>query len=173
MQKDVSLVKPIQITNPVFEAAPSQPSSYISHDEMVHFYNGHDCAKLLPADMKKIRELQDTNDKLQRQVAELDNEITNASDALVLLAERERLLILIARNTGEILKTHVENDDRLNRIAKLDTDTSKLKEKVVSQRDTFIVTHDILPRSKHAADFFLSKSKIEKNTTELYDLTDK
>lgn len=172
MSKDAIQIAATPKANAIFEAA-SQPAAYISHDEMVHFYNGHDCAKLLPADMKRVRELQETNDQLQRQLSALDAEIKNAADALVLLAERERLLIILARNTGEVLKIQVENDERLNRVAKLDSDNSKLKEKVVSQRDTFIVTHDMLPRSKHAADFFLSKSKIEKNTTELFDLTDK
>lgn len=140
-------------------------------DEMVHFYNGHDCAKLLPADLQKVRELQEANDRLQRQVCQLEKDIKNSNDALTLLAEKERCLIIIARNTGEILKTHIANEERLRRIAELEAENIKLKQEMGVQRDQFIDTHELHARSKHAADFFLTKQKIEQNADEIVDLT--
>ncbi len=142
----------------------------VPHDDMIHFYNGRDCAKLLAADLQKVRDLQDENDRLQRQISQMDKDVQNSSDSLSLLAERERCQIVLARNTGEILKIQIENEQRLQRIAALEEQNRQLKQDIVVQRDQFINTHDMSYRAKHAADFFLSKSLVEKNTAELEKL---
>ena len=141
------------------------------NDGLVQFYTGQDCAKLLPSDMKKVRDLQESNDQLQRQIVQLDRDVKHSTDALSLLAERERLQIIIARNTGEILKIHTENEQRLARITELEEENIRLKEEVVIHRDSFIEIHDMGARHQHAANFFIKKSKMEKNIAELFDLS--
>jgi hypothetical protein len=130
-----------------------------------------DYLKLRPNDMRRVHELQEANDKLQRMILQLDNDVKNSQDPLSLLAERERCFILIARNAGEILKYHHANELRLNRIAELEAETLKLKESVANRREQFVDTYDMNPRAKHAADFFLIKSKIEMNEKEIADLS--
>lgn len=138
---------------------------------LVQFYTGQDCVTLLPNEMKKVRDLQESNDQLQRQIAQIDRDVKHSADALSLLAERERLQIIIARNTGEILKIHTENEQRLARIVQLEAENLRLKEEVVHHRDSFIEIHDMHARHQHAANFFIKKSQMEKNIAELFDLS--
>lgn len=149
----------------------AQKARYVSNDQMVYFFNGNDCRKLQNADRKRVRELQDANDSIQRQIAQIDHDVKHSKDGLTLLAEKERLLIMIARNTGEILKIHVENDRRIARIAEIERENIMLKEAIIDQRIKFIDTRNLHGRCKCAADFFLTESKIGKNSTELVDLT--
>ena len=145
--------------------------TYFAPQGAVEFYTGQDCDKLQNANLKKVRELQEANDALQRQIKQIDKEVKHSNDALTLLAEKERCQLIIARNMGEILKIHAENEARLARIAQIEAENMGLKEEVVSQRDNFVSTRDMDSRYQHAADFFLTKSQIEKNTNELFDLT--
>lgn len=155
----------------ITESVVAEPESlFASQDELIYFYNGHDCAQMKTADLLKTRELQDTNDKIQKQIFQLDREIKQSNDSLTLIAEKERLLILIARNTGEILKIHTENQERLQRIMEIESENVLLNEDMINQRNKFVDSHEISNRSKFAADFFLAKSKIERNNLELIDL---
>lgn len=149
----------------------SQRARYVSNDQMVYFFNGNDCRKLQAADLKRVRELQDANDSIQREIAKIDHDVKHSKDGLTLLGEKERLLIMIARNTGEILKIQVENDRRVSRIAELERENGMLKEVIIDQRVKFIDTRNLHGRCKCAADFFLTESKIERNIDELVDLT--
>ncbi len=152
--------------------AAAQPEKInVAQDDQIFFYNGEDATTLPSSKLLKVRELQATNDSLQRQVAQMEKDLKDSSDSLTILAERERCLIMIARNTGEILKIHTENELRLRRIAELESENNRLKVEIMTQRDKFIDTHDMRQRTKHASSFFLTKSKIEKNTNELLDLT--
>jgi len=134
------------------------------------FYTGQDRVTLQNHQIHRVRELQEINDNLQRDIIKKERELTNASDPLAILADMEHCNIMIARNTGEIIKIYTQNDERLKRIAELESENARLKDELIDMRDKFIHTHDMQQRTKFAVDFFLIKSKLEKNTSELYDL---
>lgn len=120
--------------------------------------------------MLRIQELQDINEKLHRQILQIEKDIHNSSDALSLLAEKERCVILIARNSGEIAKIHVENEERLRRISELEVRNKRLAVDKVAQRESFGDIRDPQQRIKHASDYFLTQSRMEKNADEIFEL---
>ena len=120
--------------------------------------------------MQRIRELQDSNDDLHRQIVQMEKDMSHSSDALTILAERERCIILIARNSGEIAKIHAENEERLRRIAELEARNKRLAVEKVVERDSFIDIRDPHERAKHASNFFLTQSRLEKNADEIFEL---
>ena len=122
------------------------------------------------ANMRKIQELQAANDELHRQVAQVEKDINHSADALSLIAERERCMILMARNSGEIAKIHAENEERLRRISELEGKNKRLAMEKVAQRDSFMDIRDPHERAKHASNFFLTQSKLEKNADEIFEL---
>lgn len=122
------------------------------------------------ANMRKIHDLQAANDELHRQVAQMEKDISHSTDPLTLVAEKERCMILIARNSGEIAKIHAENEERLQRIAELEGKNKRLSVEKVSQRDSFMDVRDPHERAKHASNYFLTQSKLAKNTNEILEL---
>jgi len=156
-------VKETLVANPVEEFRASG-------DDRSKFYTGQDRLTLQNYNIQRVRELQELNDNLQREIVKKEKEVLNASDPLSILADVEHCRIMIARNTGEILKIYVQNEERLNRIVQLEAENVRLKEEIIEMRDKFIHTHDMQLRTRHAVDFFLIKAKIEKNIAELYDL---
>lgn len=136
----------------------------------VEHYTGQDCIALQNAGIRRVRELQDSNDQLQRHIKQINKEVDHSNDPLTLLAEKERCEIMVARNMGEILQIHKDNEARLARIAELEAQNIQLKEEAISQRDNFIGSHDLNSRYEHATEFFLAKSHIERNIKELFDL---
>jgi hypothetical protein len=122
------------------------------------------------ANMLRIQELQKANDELHRQIFQIEKDVNHSSDALTLLAEKERCSILIARNSGEIAKIHAENEERLRRIAELEGRNKRLAVDKVAQRESFSDIRDPQQRIKHASDFFLTESKLEKNADEIFEL---
>jgi hypothetical protein len=141
-----------------------------SHDERADFYSGEDRHTLKGSDIERVRELHEHNDELQRQIITKRKELTSSSDQLALIADMEHCSILIARNTGEILKIYAQNEARIKRIAEIETTNCKLREDIMDMRDKFISNHDIQQRTKFAAEFFVLKDKLEKNTVELSEL---
>jgi hypothetical protein len=129
-----------------------------------------DLLKMRPTDTRKVHELQDANDRLQRQVVHLDKEVKYSNDPLSLVAERERCFIMMARNQGEILKYHRANEQRLVRISELQAANQKLKEAIAAQRMQFLDSYDMNPRTQRATEFFLIKSQIEANEKEIAEL---
>ena len=123
------------------------------------------------ANMQRIQELQKHNDELHRQIMQIEKDIHHVADPLTLLAEKEGSSILIARNNGEIAKIHQANEERLRRIAELENRNKRLVLEKNAQRDSFIDIRDPHERAKHASSFFLTQSHIEKNASEIYDLT--
>src|SRR5690349_23758160 len=81
---------------------------------------------LTQTSMRRIQELQGANDELHRQMAQYEKDIVHSADPLSLIAEKERCTILIARNSGEISKIHVENEERIRRIAELEEKNKRL-----------------------------------------------
>ncbi len=122
------------------------------------------------ANMKKIQELQASNDELHRQIAQMEKDINHSADPLTLIAEKERCMILIARNSGEIAKIHAENEERLRRISELEGKNKRLVVEKSTQRDCFMDIRDPHERAKHASNFFLTQSKLEKNADEIFEL---
>lgn len=150
----------------------SNPASRLfSTDERADFYSGEDRHTLKSTQLERVRELHEINDDLQRQIINKRKDLANSSDQLALIADMEHCSILIARNTGEVLKIYAQNEARLKRIAELETLNCKLREDIMDMRDKFISNHDIQARTKFAAEFFLLKDKLEKNISELYELT--
>lgn len=122
------------------------------------------------SNMRKIQELQAANDELHRQIVQMEKDINHSADPLTLIAEKERCMILIARNSGEVAKIHAENEERLRRIAELESKNKRLAVEKVSQRDSFMEIRDPHERAKHASNFFLTQSKLEKNADEIFEL---
>jgi len=122
------------------------------------------------ANMQRIQELQKHNDELHRQIMQIEKDIHHVADPLTLLAEKERSSILIARNSGEIAKIHLANEERLRRISELENRNKRLVLEKNAQRDGFIDIRDPHERAKHASSFFLTQAHIEKNANEIYEL---
>ncbi len=121
--------------------------------------------------VKRVRELQESNDNLQRQVARNEKEVLNAEDPLAILAEIEHCKIIIARNTGEIVNIYTNNENRLERIAALEAQNINLQQDMSDMQGKFITCHDMAQRTKFAAEFFLTKTRLEKNIAEINDLS--
>jgi len=139
-------------------------------DERADFYSGEDRHTLKSSHLLRVRELHEINDDLQRQIISKRKDLPNSTDQLALIADMEHCSILIARNTGEILKIYAQNEARLKRIAELEVINVKLREEIMEMRDKFISNHDIQARTRYAAEFFVLKDRLEKNTSELFEL---
>lgn len=159
--------KPHLVAEPVikFEEKPA-----INQDDLSKFYTGKDRLSLQSFSIQRVRELQEINDTLQRDIQRKEKEVLNSADPLSTLADIEHCRIMIARNTGEILKIYAQNEARLKRIQELESENIRLKEEMIDMRDRFICTHNELDRTKHAMKFFITKEKIEKNNAEILDL---
>jgi|GEM_PF-6108241 len=150
-----------QEANPSLNAQPHFTAAEIAQPQFKIFSQ---------VNMRKIQELQAANDELHRQVAQMEKDINHSADALTLIAEKERCMILMARNSGEIAKIHAENEERLRRIAELEGKNKRLATEKVAQRDSFMDIRDPHERAKHASNFFLTQSKLEKNADEIFEL---
>jgi hypothetical protein len=110
------------------------------------------------------------NDNLQREISRKERLLLGAADPLAISADIEHAKIMLARNTGEILKIYTEDEERRRRIAELEAQNIRLRADMVSTQSKFISDHDMQHRTRHAAEFFLSKSKLEKNIAEIIEL---
>lgn len=139
-------------------------------EERAGFYAGEDRLTLQNHNIQRVRELQEMNDNLQRDVNRKEKLMLSASDPLAISADIEHAKIMIARNTGEILQIHTLDEERRRRIAELEAQNIKLRADMVSMQSKFITDHD--PHStKHAAEFFLSKARFENNIAEIIELS--
>lgn len=159
--------KPNLVSEPVVNFAEKQS---FKQDDLSKFYTGQDRLSLQSFNLQRVRELQENNDNLQRDILKKEKEVLNSADPLSILADIEHCRIMIARNTGEILKIYSQNDARLKRIQELEAENVRLKEEIIDMRDQFIQTHEVHARTKHAMEFFIMKEKIEKNAAEIYEL---
>lgn len=142
----------------------------LTYDNRSDFYTGEDRLTLQISQIQRVRDLQETNDNLQREIRMKEKMLSNSSDPLSVLADMEHCNIMIARNTGEILKIHTQNEARLRRIAELEEQNIRLEKEMVIMQGKFITTHDMQQRTKYAAEFFLTKASMEKNIAELAEL---
>jgi hypothetical protein len=141
-----------------------------NHDERADFYVGSERMTLQMKQINRVRELQETNDNLQRQIARNEKEVLHSDDALAILAEIEHCNIMVARNTGEILNIYTQNEKRLQRIMELEAQNINLQQEMTDTQGKFITCHDMPQRTKFAAEFFLSKAQLEKNIAEIREL---
>jgi len=147
--------------------------TFFTREERANFYAGQDRLTLQTGNLDRVRELQEANDALQRQIANCEKDLKNTTDPLALLGEMEHCHIMIARNTGEILNVYSMNDARLRRIAELEAQNLELHQNMTDSQGQFIATKDMTLRTQHAAEFFLNKATYERNTEELRSLSQK
>jgi hypothetical protein len=141
-----------------------------THDDHAEFYTGKERMTLQMRQIQRVRELQESNDNLQRQVTQNEKELLHVEDPLAILAEIEHCNIIIARNTGEILNIYSQNEKRLKRIMELEKQNINLQQEMSDTQAKFITCHEMAQRTKFAADFFLSKAQFEKNLVEIREL---
>jgi hypothetical protein len=141
-----------------------------SHEDRAEFYTGNERIALQMRQIQKVRELQEANDNLQRQVASNEKELLHVVDPLAILAEIEHCNIMIARNTGEILNIYAQNEKRLKRIMELEAQNLNLQQEMSDAQGKFITCHDMAQRTKFAAEFFITKAQFEKNIAEIREL---
>ncbi|MBS0604237.1 MAG: hypothetical protein JSS60_04275 [Verrucomicrobia bacterium] len=154
---------------PTFIANPA--NRLFSHDDRAEFYTGNERVTLQMRPIQRVRELQEANDNLQRQVTRNEKELAHAEDPLAILAEIEHCNIMIARNTGEILNIYTQNEQRIKRIAELEAQNINLHQEMSDTQGKFITCHDMTQRTKFAAEFFITKAQYEKNVAEIRELS--
>lgn len=142
-----------------------------SHDDRAEFYTGSERITLQMKQIQKVRELQESNDNLQRQATQNEKELARAEDPLATLAEIEHCNIMIARNTGEILNIYSQNEKRLKRITELEAHNLNLQQEMSDTQGKFITCQEMSQRTKVATEFFHNKSQYEKNLAEIRELT--
>lgn len=142
-----------------------------SKQEIVEFYTGKDRMTLQVKNIHRVRELQENNDHLQRQVRENEISLSTSHDPLTIIAQIEQCNILISRNTGEILNIHIQNDRRLARIAQLEAENINLQQDITDFQGKFSNCHEINDRAGFASEFFLARAQYEKNVMEIRELS--
>jgi hypothetical protein len=147
------------------------PNRPLSHDDRAEFYTGHERMTLQTRQVERVRELQEINDNLQRQVVKNEKELLHSQDPLTILAEIEHCNIMIARNTGEILNIYALNEARLKRIAELEAQNINLQQEMSDTQGKFITCYEMSQRTKYAAEFFSTKAQYEKNVIEVRELS--
>lgn len=138
--------------------------------ERAQFYTGSERLNLQGTQVQRIRELQEENDHLQREIATKEMQITDASDPLAILADIEHRKIIVARNTGEILKIYLKNEERIKRINELENENVRVQAEMMKIQGQFVSTKDMEEKTKIASEFFIMKSEIERNMQEINEL---
>ncbi len=138
-----------------------------SNKERAQFYHGHDRLELQGTQVQRVRELQEENDHLQRDISAKEREISETADPLAILADIEHRKIIIARNTGEILKIYLKNEERIKRVKNLESHNTRIQNDMMDMQGQFITTKDMEDKTKFASDFFILKSEMERNIQEI------
>jgi hypothetical protein len=141
-----------------------------SNLDRAQFYAGSDRLNLQGTMVQRVRELQEENDHLQREIAAKEDELSGCTDPLAILADIEHRKIIIARNTGEILKIYLRNEERIKRIKQLEKRNDSIQNDMMQMQGRFISTKDMDEKTKFASEFFIMKSEIERNLEEIADL---
>lgn len=152
--------------------AAAAPTSVSSLDR-TEFYAGRDRLNLQGESVQRVRELQEENDHLQREISVKEEELKSCTDPLSILADIEHRKIIIARNTGEILKIYLRNEERMKRIKELENHNSKIQSEMMEMQGRFISTKNMEEKTTFASEFFVLKSEIERNLQEISNLDQK
>lgn len=134
------------------------------------FYVGKERMTLRNEDLQRIRELQDANDQLQRQVAMQKQELFQVADSLKLSAEIEQSMCMIARNAGEILSIYSDNESRLRRISALEDKNLNLQQDMSDVLGKVATCHEMHQKTQFAKEYFLKKAEYDRNTAEIQRL---
>ncbi len=154
------------INSSVEKTAP--PKQHVNN--RFDLYVGKEKMTLRSDDLQRIRELQDANDQLKRQVASQKKELFQASDSLKLSAEIEQTMCIIARNAGEILSIYSDNESRLRRISELEERNIHLQEEMSDVLGKIAICFDMHQKTKFSKGYFLKKAEHDRNTTEIQRL---
>lgn len=157
----------------VLASSISQSQKAFSEGDRAMFYAGHDRLNLQGPSVQRVRDLQEENDHLQREISAKEEELANCTDPLSILADIEHRKIIIARNTGEILKIYMRNEERMKRIKELESHNSRIQNEMMEMQGRFISTKDMDEKTKFASEFFILKSEIERNLSEISNLSQK
>lgn len=168
IEKKGDLVVPAQT---VKQDVSNKLKTMFSHDERAKFYTGHERLDLQAAQVQRVRELQEENDHLQREINAREIEIHETKDPLVILADIEHRKTIIARNTGEILNIYTRNEERLKKMNELEKHNDLIKNEMKSKQGRFVNTLSMDEKTQIASDFFILRSTIEKNLQEIKDLS--
>lgn len=155
------------------KSAPVDAAGASSSLERAQFYTGHERLNLQGNSVQRVRELQEENDHLQREIISKEEELADCTDPLVILADIEHRKVIIARNTGEILKIYLRNEERLKRIKELQSENTRIQNEMMEMQGQFIATKDMSEKTKFASEFFVMKSEIERNQNEINELNKK
>ncbi|PWU14420.1 MAG: hypothetical protein C5B45_04450 [Chlamydiae bacterium] len=134
------------------------------------FYVGKERMTLRNEDLQRIRELQDANDQLQRQVAMQKQELFQVADSLKLSAEIEQSMCMIARNAGEVLSIYSDNESRLRRISALEDKNINLQQDMSDVLGKVAICHEMHQKTQFAKEYFLKKAEYDRNTAEIQRL---
>ena len=134
------------------------------------FYVGKERITLRNEDFQRIRELQDANDQLQRQVTIQKQELFQVADSLKLSAEIEQSMCMIARNAGEVLSIYSDNESRLRRISALEDKNINLQQDMSDVLGKVATCHEMQQKTQFAKEYFLKKAEYDRNTAEIQRL---
>ena len=149
---------------------PQTVGSKQDSNNRFEFYVGKERMTLRNEDLQRIRELQDANDQLQRQVNMQKQELFQVADSLKLSAEIEQSMCMIARNAGEVLSIYADNESRLRRISGLEDKNINLQQDMSDVLGKVATCHEIQQKTQFAKEYFLKKSEYDRNTAEIQRL---
>ena len=155
----------------VQENISKQMKTMFSHDDRAKFYTGHERLDLQASQVQRVRELQEENDHLQREINAREAELHETKDPLIILADIEHRKTIIARNTGEVLNIYTRNEERLKKMNELEAHNDRIKNEMKSKQGRFVNTLSMDEKTQIASDFFILRSTIEKNLQEIKDLS--
>lgn len=157
----------------VQNASKNTSQSTAKFSDRTNFYAGHERLDLQGPSVQRVRELQEENDHLQREINAKEGELLNCTDPLAILADIEHRKIIIARNTGEILEIYLRNEERIKRIKQLESQNARIQKEMTEMQGQFISTKNMEEKTKFASEFFILKSEIERNLQEITELNRK
>lgn len=149
---------------------PQPVNSKQDSNNRFEFYVGKERMTLRNEDLQRIRELQDANDQLQRQVAMQKQELFQVADSLKLSAEIEQSMCMIARNAGEVLSIYSDNESRLRRISALENKNINLQQDMSDVLGRVATCHEMHQKTQFAKEYFLKKAEYDRNTAEIQRL---
>jgi hypothetical protein len=154
-----------------FEGFPLVSHNLINDTLRAQFFTDADRTTLQRSQILRVRELEEINDDLQRQLIQKQAELKHLPhDPFNLLKEIENIKMTIAFNAGEILKIYAQNRYRLNRIAELEAQNAHLRNELDENEGKWPITYPMHDRANLASSIFLAKETIEKNNVELFEL---
>ncbi|KAG6559743.1 hypothetical protein RHABOEDO_000956 [Candidatus Rhabdochlamydia oedothoracis] len=171
--KELEIPTSIPVISSIAEEKIDKPQTVNSKQDLSNrfeFYVGKERMTLRNEDLQRIRELQDSNDQLQRQVAMQKQELFQVADSLKLSAEIEQAMCMIARNAGEVLSLYSDNESRLRRISALENKNINLQQDMSDLLGKVATCHEMHQKTQFAKEYFLKKAEYDRNTAEIQRL---